>query len=156
PRRPRASLPRSLLPASSQERLPTAAAPPRPRRSSRARPPRSLLLLPAPAATPRPSRSRRGRSPSSPPPRPAGGATPRPRRRRGQIVLLPLRSAAGADFGPFSAAGIIDLDLSPRPSFFPTAAAVLHTAFSSAPLPALRRVLAGAAAVSCFSHSDQP
>ncbi len=55
PRRPRASLPRSLLPASSQERLPAAAAPPRPRRSHRGRPPRSLLLLPAAAATPRPS-----------------------------------------------------------------------------------------------------
>ncbi|EEC68101.1 hypothetical protein OsI_35987 [Oryza sativa Indica Group] len=105
---------------------------------------------------PRPSRSRRGRPPSSPPPRPAAGATPRPHRRRGQIVLLPLGSAAGADFGPFSAAGT-DIDLSPRPSFFfPTAAVVLLTGFSSAPLPALRRVLAGAASVSCFSHSDQP
>uniref|UniRef100_I1QZY2 Uncharacterized protein n=1 Tax=Oryza glaberrima TaxID=4538 RepID=I1QZY2_ORYGL len=105
---------------------------------------------------PRPSRSRRGRPPSSPPPRPAAGATLRPHRRRGQIVLLPLGSAAGADFGPFSAAGT-DIDLSPRPSFFfPTAAVVLLTGFSSAPLPALRRVLAGAASVSCFSHSDQP
>ncbi|KAF2920699.1 hypothetical protein DAI22_08g231128 [Oryza sativa Japonica Group] len=65
---------------------------------------------------PRPSSSlpplRRGRPPSSPPPRPAAGATPRPRRSRRRIVLLPLGSAAGADFGPFSTAGT-ELDLGP-------------------------------------------
>uniref|UniRef100_A0A0D3HLI6 Uncharacterized protein n=1 Tax=Oryza barthii TaxID=65489 RepID=A0A0D3HLI6_9ORYZ len=117
PRRPRASLPRSLPPASSQERHPTAAAPPRPCRTRRGRPPRSILLLPTAAAMPRPSRSRRGRPPSSPPPRPAAGATLRPRRSRLRIVLLPLGSAAGAtagaDFGPFSAAGT-ELDLGLR------------------------------------------
>uniref|UniRef100_A0A0D9YY85 Uncharacterized protein n=1 Tax=Oryza glumipatula TaxID=40148 RepID=A0A0D9YY85_9ORYZ len=132
PRRPRASLPRSLLPASSQERLPAAAA--------------AVLL------------ARSSCSPLPPLRRAIAGAA-------AAVLLLPHRCAplfptsffpdpAGADFGPFSAAGT-DIDLSPRPSFFfPTAAAVLLTGFSSVPLPALRRVLAGAAAVSFFSHSD--
>uniref|UniRef100_A0A0E0R811 Uncharacterized protein n=1 Tax=Oryza rufipogon TaxID=4529 RepID=A0A0E0R811_ORYRU len=87
-------------------------------------------------------------------PRVLAGATPHCRRSSASLPDPPRPSSSL--FGPFSAAGT-DIDLSPRPSFFfPTAAVVLLTGFSSAPLPALRRVLAGAASVSCFSHSDQP
>uniref|UniRef100_A0A0E0P697 Uncharacterized protein n=1 Tax=Oryza rufipogon TaxID=4529 RepID=A0A0E0P697_ORYRU len=135
-RRPRASLPRSLLQVSSQERLPAAAAavlltrcscsPLPPLRRALAGAAVAVLLLP---------HRRAPLFPTSFFPDPAG-------------------AAVGADFGPFSAAGT-DIDLSPRPSFFfPTATAVLLTDFSSAPLPALCHVLARAAAISFFSHSD--
>uniref|UniRef100_A0A0E0QLQ6 Uncharacterized protein n=1 Tax=Oryza rufipogon TaxID=4529 RepID=A0A0E0QLQ6_ORYRU len=101
---------------------------------------------------PRPSSSlpplRRARPPSSPPPRPAAGATPRPRRSRRRIVLLPLGSAAGADFGPFSTAGT-ELDLGPYSTSDLTRcrassrlpAARHRIACPSAPRPALTSLL---------------
>ncbi|BAH95222.1 Os11g0307950, partial [Oryza sativa Japonica Group] len=102
---------------------------PRPRRSDSPLPPLLRVLAGATVAVllARSSYSplpplRRGRPPSSPPPRPAAGATPRPRRRRGQIVLLPLGSATGADFGPFCIAVRLLPSLPPLPILPPPGA----------------------------------
>uniref|UniRef100_A0A0E0J164 Uncharacterized protein n=1 Tax=Oryza nivara TaxID=4536 RepID=A0A0E0J164_ORYNI len=112
---PRASF---LHPKISQPRIPRAKTSlllhPRPRRPRASLPPTVAVLLARSSYSPLPP-LRRGRPPSSPPPRPAAGATPRPRRRRGQIVLLPLGSATGADFGPFCIAVRLLPSLPPLP-----------------------------------------